>query len=119
MNRSTWKRPFEIVTGMNPRGVSDLRNVVVGKRTRHHDFEVGDEVMVHLKKERFQARTYSKLRMRKFCPCKILRKFNSRNAYEVELPNDIDIPPIFNVFDFYKYHKSNDEGVVSYDYPKK
>ena len=27
MNRSTGKKPFEIVTGMHPRGISDLRDV--------------------------------------------------------------------------------------------
>ena len=27
MNRSTGKTPFEIVTGMHPRGISDLRDV--------------------------------------------------------------------------------------------
>ena len=35
---------------------------------RHHDFQVGDELMVHLKKGKFPARTYSKLRMKKFGP---------------------------------------------------
>ena len=28
MNRSIGKTPFEIVTGMNPSGVSDLRDIV-------------------------------------------------------------------------------------------
>ena len=28
VNRSTRKTPFEIVTGMHPRGISDLRDVV-------------------------------------------------------------------------------------------
>ena len=27
MNRSMWKIPFEIVAGMQPRGISDLRDV--------------------------------------------------------------------------------------------
>ena len=35
--------------------------------------------------------------MRNFGPCKILRKFDSGNAYEVELPDDMDISPIFNM----------------------
>ena len=34
MNRSTGKSPFEIVSGMNPRGVFDLMDVVVGEEKR-------------------------------------------------------------------------------------
>ena len=75
--------------------------------------------MVHLKKGKFPIRTYSKLKMKKFGPSKILRKFESGNAYEVELLDDMDISPIFNVVDLYKYHELDDEFVVSNDYPKK
>ena len=57
--------------------------------------------LVHLKKGRFPIGTYNKLKMRKFEPCKILRKFDSGNTYEVELPNDMDISPIFNIVDLY------------------
>ena len=92
MNRNIAKTPFEIVTGIQPRGISDLRDVAseekrsttgeefsdfmeslhkevklrleqsnqkykenAGQSRRHHDFQVGDEVMVHLKKGRFLA----------------------------------------------------------------
>ena len=89
------------------------------KSRRYHDFEEGDEVMVYLKKGRFLFGTYNKLQMRNFGPCKILRKFDNGNAYEVELSDDMDISPIFNVADLYKYHESEDEVVVSDDYPKK
>ena len=87
------------------------------KSRRHHDFEVGDEVMVHLKKGRFPIGTYSKLKMKKFGPCMILKKFDSGNAYEVELLDDMDISPRFNIVDLYKYHESKDEVFVSKDYP--
>ena len=55
--------------------------------------------------------------MKKFGPCKILRNLDSDNAYE--LPNDMDISPIFNISDLHKYHESNDEIGVPDDYPKK
>ena len=57
--------------------------------------------------------------MRKFGPCKIMRMFDSGNAYEVELPNDMDISPIFNVANLYECHESDDEVVVPKNYPKK
>ena len=57
--------------------------------------------------------------MKKFGYFKILKKFDSGNAYEVELPDDIDIYPIFNIANLYKYHESEDEVFVSNDYPKK
>ena len=125
---------------MKPRGVSNLKDVVVGeekrsaegevfvkymislhkevklkleqsnhkykenidKRRRHHDLGVRDELMVHLKKGRFPVGTYSKLKMRNFGPCKILRKFYNGNVYEVEILNDMDISPIFNIVDLHE-----------------
>ena len=49
-----------------------------------------------------------------------MRKFDSRNAYKVELPNDMDISPIFNNANLHEYYKSEDEEFfVIDDYPKK
>jgi hypothetical protein len=144
-NRSTRKSPFQIY-GMQPRGVSKLRDLEQGevrsagvedfatemqklhsqirgqlqssnqeykhRVDQHHrelQFEVGDQVLAHLKKERFPRGTFNKLNMKKIRPCKILRKFNA-NAYEIELPDDVGISPIFNVSDLYPYMKDDTEG---------
>ena len=56
----------------------------VDQSRRCCDFQVGDEVMVDLKKGRFPIGTYSKMKMQKFGPYKILKKIHSGNAYEVE-----------------------------------
>lgn len=83
-------------------------------------FEVGgDEVMVYLKKCRFHGDTYSKLKMVKFGPYIIFSKFDSGNAYEVDIPNVVDISLIFNDVYLYKYHEFGDDLIVLSDYLKK
>ena len=91
----------------------------VDNSKRHHVFEVCDEVLVHLMIGILAIGTYSKLKMRNFSPCKILRRFDNGNAYEVEFPNDMDISPMFNVSNLYEYHESDDEVNIPDDYPKK
>jgi hypothetical protein len=46
--------------------------------------------------------------MKKIGPCKILRKFDA-NTYEIELPYDVGISPIFNVSNLYPYRKDDTE----------
>jgi hypothetical protein len=81
----------------------------VDQHRRELQFEVGDQVLAHLRKERFPRGTYNKLKMKKIRPCKILRKFDA-NAYEIELPDGVGISPIFNVSDLYPYRKDDTQG---------
>jgi len=76
----------------------------VDQHRRELQFEVGYQVLAHLKKEMFPRGTYNKLKMKKIGPCNILRKFDA-NAYELELSEDVGISPIFNISDLYPYMK--------------
>jgi hypothetical protein len=78
----------------------------VDQHRRDLQFEVGDQVLAHLKKEMFPRGTYNKLKMKKIGPCKILRKFDA-NAYEIEFPNDVGISPILNISDMYPYKEDD------------
>jgi hypothetical protein len=48
--------------------------------------------------------TYNKMKLKKIGPCKILRNFGT-NAYELELPLDVGISPIFKILDMYPYRE--------------
>ncbi|EOY16837.1 Uncharacterized protein TCM_035725 [Theobroma cacao] len=69
---------------------------------RKQEFEEGDQVLVHLRQERFPKGTYHKLKSRKFGPCKVLKKISS-NAYLIELPPELQISHIFNILDLYPF----------------
>ena len=84
-------------------------------KRREVNFQVGNLVMAYLRKERFPKGTYNKLKLKNIRPCKFLRKF-SANSYEIELPSDLHISPIFNVSDLYPFRDAGIQpnGVTSY-----
>jgi hypothetical protein len=53
-------------------------------------FEVGDLILAHMRKERFAGGTYNKLKMKRIGPCKVIKKFGE-NTYEIELLDGIGI----------------------------
>ena len=55
--------------------------------------------MLRLRKGHFLVGTYNKLKMKKFGPCKIVKRHDSGNAFEVEFFAKLNISPVFNILD--------------------
>ena len=68
--------------------------------------------MVHLRKEFFPLGTYNKLKMKKFGPCKILKRHDYGNAYEIELPLELNISPVFNILDLKEFYGGDGDEVT-------
>lgn len=79
-------------------------------KQRYNSFEVGDEVLAHLRKEHYPTGTYSKLKVKNIGACWI-KKFGE-NAYCVQLIDEVDISLIFNVLYLYKYDTLEEEYLV-------
>nr|XP_027107408.1 uncharacterized protein LOC113727444 [Coffea arabica] len=73
------------------------------------EFEEGDEVMVHIRPERYPKGVYKKLHSRSAGPFKVLKKISS-NAYVLELPKDMGISNVFNIEDLTAYDGHFDDS---------
>ena len=76
--------------------------LVADVHRRSKEFNVGDYVMVRILPERIPKMFSKKLYVRAMGPYSIIRKMGS-NAYLLDLPNDMDISPVFNVEDLLPY----------------
>ena len=72
------------------------------------NFEPGDLVWLHLRKERFPALRKSKLMPRADGPFRVLQRINE-NAYKLDLPADFGVSPTFNIADLKPYLGEEDE----------
>ena len=51
--------------------------------------------------------------MKKFGPCKIVKRHDSGNAYEVEFPTDLNISLVFNILDLIEFYEGGDSDEVA------
>ena len=84
---------------------------------RHRSFEVGDQVMVRLRPERYSPGTATKLHARSAGPFWVLSRV-CENAYVVDIPPSWGISSTFNVADLAVYlapppHQPSDPGPFS------
>jgi len=63
-------------------------------------------VIVRIRSERFPPGTVKKLHARSVGPFKILMKLND-NVYVIDLPEDFEINPTFNIEDLVEYKGPN------------
>ena len=70
---------------------------------KYVEFEVGELVWVHLHKDRFPPGKFGKLKPRVDGPFKIIERIGE-NAYKLQLPDEYEISPMFNVKDLRAYH---------------
>jgi len=62
---------------------------------RMQEFSVADKVIVRVRPERFPPETVENLHGRCTGPYRVLKKINSK-AYELDIPRDLCISPIFD-----------------------
>ncbi|GJZ53316.1 RNA-directed DNA polymerase [Tanacetum coccineum] len=75
-------------------------------------YQEGDLVWIHLRKERFPAGRFRKLKPRGDGPFRVLKKIND-NAYKIELPGHYNVSTTFNVADLLPYKGDSDDELDS------
>jgi hypothetical protein len=85
-----------------------IKLVVIKVERKQLDFEPGDLVWLHLRKERFPDLRKSKLMPRADGPFKVLEKINE-NEYKLDFPADFRVSPTFNIADLKPYLGEEDE----------
>nr|GEV75917.1 RNA-directed DNA polymerase [Tanacetum cinerariifolium] len=78
------------------------------KRRKHVLYREGDLVWIHLRKERFSAGRFGKLKPRGDGPFRVLKKIND-DAYKMELPGHYNVSATFNVADLSPYKGDSDD----------
>ncbi|GKA37501.1 RNA-directed DNA polymerase [Tanacetum coccineum] len=78
------------------------------KRRKQVLYREGDLVWIHLRKERFPAGHFGKLKPRGDGPFRVLKKIND-NAYKIELPGHYNVSATFNVADLSPYKGDSDD----------
>ena len=80
---------------------------------RYKEFNVGEYVMVRIRPKRIPKTFSKKLFARAMGLYSIIRKLRS-NAYLLDLPNDKDISPVFNVEDLLPYQGTFEPSTLSF-----
>ncbi|GKB18628.1 RNA-directed DNA polymerase, partial [Tanacetum coccineum] len=83
------------------------------KRRKQVLYREGDLVWIHLRKERFPAGRFEKLKPRGDGPFRVLKKIND-NAYKIELPGHYNVSATFNVPDLSPYKGDSDDELDSW-----
>nr|GEV30431.1 hypothetical protein [Tanacetum cinerariifolium] len=78
------------------------------KRRKQVLYQEGDPVWIHLRKERFLAWRFGKLKPRGGGPFRVLKKIND-NVYKIELPGHYNVFFTFNVADLSPYKRDSDD----------
>ena len=78
------------------------------KHRKDAQFQLGDLVWIHLRKERFPSKRKSKLMPRSDGPFEVIEKIGP-NAYKIDLPGEYGVSATFNVADLSPYYDKDDQ----------